>query len=1508
MTNKYASVIDYILHRGPTSSVVSPHFDDHRKTVAGRVISILAVLGFLSFVSPSFANVGAWTYAGQNYATQAAALAAMHAVSARNALLTKQTGISGMTASTVTYQYGAPPASATKTPYWYCVRQASNSSQSPGGCWLSWPASGASYGYATEQQGIQAYITAAESGLTAPCSTQTVTSGWAPIYGYPGNSNGIDAGDSEGVTVTFTYNGPTCNYSTPDGFELDRYLLASCPTYYSFSNNQPPWPCVDTDTDTISYQLLECPANGSPSTYVGDPCDVLTGDFSQTESDYSGAGLTFKRYYHSAVLESHHSLGVGWTDNYSAYLVLSNGVPVGLLRPNGHHDALLLISGAYVSLSGAAIHVQASGANWIATLKDGSSEVYDSTGRLIELLTPGGMITTLTYNSYNQLISVSSPFGQALQFGYNTSNQLQQLIDSAGKTIFYAYDTHNNLMSVTYQDGTKRTYLYEDSNFPNNLTGIIDESGSRFLTVGYDSTTGAVRSSQQAGGAQAVSIVYNTNTAVVTDSLGATSTYTFTNDPGFSPRVTGFSHNSLSQSFTVPAGATDAQRRVTQSTDAKGNITTYAFDANHLTSKTEAYGTTAARTTSYQYLSTMSALPTLITEPLRQTSYAYFAGTNNVQTKTITDVATGVTRTWNYTYNSYGQVLTIDGPRTDVSDVTTYTYYTCTTGNQCGQIDTITNALGQVTTFNTYNAHGQPLTITDPNGVVMTLTYDARERLTSRQVGSETTSFSYYPIGLLQTVTMPDGSTVQYTYDGAHRLTDITDGLGNHIHYTLDAMDNRTTESSYDPSGTLHRTHTRVINSLNEIYQDINAAGTAAVTTTFGYDSNGNLTTSDAPLSRITSNQYDALNRLTQITDPASGVTQFSYDANDNLASAKDPRSLTTSYTHNGFGDVTQQVGPDTGTTTNTYDSGGNLQTATDARGAVATYTYDALNRVTQVAYPDQVIHFTYDAGTNGIGRLTGAADGSHTLSWSYDALGRVIGKGLVVGGVTKSVGYGYTNGDLVSLITPSGQSINYGYTGHRITSITINGTALLSGVTYEPFGSVNGWTWGNGQLVSRSYDADGYVNQIATAGETLTFGYDDASRITSLTDTLFLSNSYAGGYDLLDRVTSLSTSSSSQSWTYDANGNRLTQSGSTSVTATISPTSNQLMTISGALSRSYGYDAAGNTTSYTGVSFVYNQRGRMSSVTTPGGTTNYIYDALGQLIEKSGAGGTTILMYDEAGHLIGEYDGSGNLIEETIWMGDTPVATLRPNGSSVTVYYVHTDHLNAPRVVTQASNNAARWLWGGNSPNQNPLGLGTFVYNLRYPGQYYQAETGLYYNYFRDYDPVTARYVESDPIGLHGGINTYSYAGSDPIANADFFGLCAPGTHPAMPDEINKILNEANKIQKKGLTHAQVQCNQFVNQAIDAAFPGAFDPTLNTRNLLNGPVDPVATPSVGDLALLNTPGHVVFITGVSNGQVTQFLGSQTSSGPAYVNLGQSWWDKYFNPPNVTYLQICLPD
>jgi RHS repeat-associated protein len=215
-------------------------------------------------------------------------------------------------------------------------------------------------------------------------------------------------------------------------------------------------------------------------------------------------------------------------------------------------------------------------------------------------------------------------------------------------------------------------------------------------------------------------------------------------------------------------------------------------------------------------------------------------------------------------------------------------------------------------------------------------------------------------------------------------------------------------------------------------------------------------------------------------------------------------------------------------------------------------------------------------------------------------------------------------------------------------------------------------------------------------------------------------------------------------------------------------------------------YDAAGNTRSYSNLAFTYNQRGRASSVTVGSATSNYLYNALGQLIQKTAGGATTILVYDEAGHLLGEYTSAGTLIQETIWMGDIPVATLRPNGSAISIYYVETDQLNAPRVIVRTSDHHPVWRWdpdafGTAAPNQNPYGIGTFVYNLRFPGQYYQAETGLNYNYFRDYDPQTGRYLQSDPIGLGGGINTYAYVSGNPIKWFDRNGL-AIGDYPPAP------------------------------------------------------------------------------------------------------------------------------
>jgi RHS repeat-associated protein len=471
--------------------------------------------------------------------------------------------------------------------------------------------------------------------------------------------------------------------------------------------------------------------------------------------------------------------------------------------------------------------------------------------------------------------------------------------------------------------------------------------------------------------------------------------------------------------------------------------------------------------------------------------------------------------------------------------------------------------------------------------------------------------------------------------------------------------------------------------------------------------------------------------------------TKYTYDADDDRTSVTDPRGLETSYGYDGFGDIAQVMSPDSGTTQFSYDSGGDAATSIDGRNVKATHSYDVLDRVTQIVYPDQTVSFTYDQGSNGIGHLSSVTDGTGETAFNYDPLGRVTKRTETVDGTSLSVSYAYQNRDLSSLTTPSGQSLVYGYNANgQVSSITLNGTVLMNAIQYSPFGPVSGWTWGNGTQTVRDYDLDGNITEIDNPGQSSTYTYNDDQTVNSRTD------STEGDYSVV--------------------------AGTTNVA--VSTTSNQVSGTSGALVRTYSYDGAGNTTGNGGASFAYNGAGRLSSVTEAGATVNFGVNALGQRVSKTSSDGTVLFAYDEQGHLIGEYGPTGSLLEETVWLGDIPVATLRPDSSGgVDIYYVDTDRLDTPRAITRAADNTVVWRWssdpyGNGFVDEDPEGSGQlFVYNLRFPGQYYDSETGLVYNDRRDYDPQLGRYVESDPIGLKGGsLSTYAYVNDQPLKRVD--------------------------------------------------------------------------------------------------------------------------------------------
>ncbi len=182
-------------------------------------------------------------------------------------------------------------------------------------------------------------------------------------------------------------------------------------------------------------------------------------------------------------------------------------------------------------------------------------------------------------------------------------------------------------------------------------------------------------------------------------------------------------------------------------------------------------------------------------------------------------------REWKWTYNRFGQVLNAQGPRTDVNDMTTYTYYTDSTAEHfIGDLRSVTNAAGHVMQFTRYNQHGQVTQMIDENSVTVDYSYDLRLRPTSVEMGGEKIIYEYEATGSVRRITLPDGSYIKYAYDDAHRLTDIEDSVGNSIHYTLDAMGNRIKEEVKDSRGVLARQTARVYDALNRLQQITGAA------------------------------------------------------------------------------------------------------------------------------------------------------------------------------------------------------------------------------------------------------------------------------------------------------------------------------------------------------------------------------------------------------------------------------------------------------------------------------------------------------------------------------------------------------------------------------------------------------------------------------------------------------------------------------------------------------------
>jgi RHS repeat-associated protein len=1102
---------------------------------------------------------------------------------------------------------------------------------------------------------------------------------------------------------------------------------------------------------------------------------------------------------------------------------------------------------------------------WIAALRH--TETYGADGSLLSIADATGQTATLTYSNTltdpaiapkaGLLLTVTGPNGRQLSFTYDATAHVHQVTLPDGGSLTYSYDAASNLTSVQYPDGKTRQYVYNEStltggaSLPSAMTGLVDENGVRFEDTAFDSA-GRATSTQFSGGAGKVSIAYNTDgSSDVTYPLGGVSHQGYTTVQGL-VRVATLDKPCGECGQPYASRTYDTKSHPATYTDFNGNVRAVTYDTNGLlTEEIDAQGSADQRTTDTTW-NTALRVPLVSTvkdntgKVLSKSGWAYNANGLTTAACLIDPVAapsytcaatgtapTGVRRsvmTYCTTVNGTtcpltGLLLKVDGPRTDVTDTVSYAYYPttdesgCTTaGGAChhlGDVKTTTDGAGLVTTYVTYDNSGRPTRIKAPNGVLTDLTYTPRGWLATKSVrvstagtpstSDSTTTVAYDPDGTVHSVTDPDGVVTTYAYDAAHRLTDVTDVSGNHVHYTLDASGNGTSEQVLTSTGAIVRSLGRAFNPLGQLTALNDGLGRTvfSATSTDSYDGNGNLVHSTDGLGIQQKHVFDGLDRLVstlrdyQGTNTATANSQAvtTFDALDRATGFSDPDGLNTTYDIDGLGNTTSLHSPATGTTVRTSDIAGNVITSTDATSVSHTSTYDADNRLLTTTYADTTlnIQYKYDeadsvtgcTGSVSKGRLTRIIEGNGGLVYCYDRRGNVLKKQQTVGTTTRATSYTWTLGDrLKSVTTPNGTVI--AYTRNTLGQITAvkatptggTATTIASAVTYKPFGPVASYKLGDGQTVTLTYDATGALTDVASTAFTLHVKRDVMGNIVALGNTAGVPSPLETyGYDALYRLTGVAAASgaSIEAYTYNKTGDRLSKAAPGLLTGayTYAPDTHHLTGV-GTTTRQV--DARGNTTADVLASgtygYGYNGRNRLTVVQNNGVTVGtYVLNALGLRVQKTAGTTTTRFDYDEAAHLLSESTGTG--ARDYVWMDSLPIGIVDGTGTAATVNFVHADGLGSPRAVTNSTGTVLwQWAYASNPFGENvPTSTAGYALNLRFPGQYFDAESGLSYNVNRDYEAATGRYVQSDPIGLPGGATTYAYVGSTPLGYADVTG-----------------------------------------------------------------------------------------------------------------------------------------